>query len=286
MATTRASAMTLIVVAGLVASARSWGAGLGTVNANAAPTNPASAMWTLDQIYNVLDTRTTNVAKRAGAFTEPNAGPTNGTMHTLNDIMGLATNRAPVARIGNANIIWAVGDDWNNRAGVVWPTQRFSRVATSGSGTNQIRDNLTGLIWARNANLAANSAWSTTGAMTWTNAFDFIANSTGIVNGANSVDGLGGYGGANDWRMPNERELRSLVDDSWAGPTLCNAAGNAQWSEGDLFTGVQATTWYWSSTTRIGNPVSVWGVNFSTGDSTYGISKTGTYYVWPVRGGQ
>jgi len=265
-----------------VASPPAWAVSL---NANAAPTNPASAMWTLDQIYNVLDTRTTNVAKRAGAFTEPNGGPTNGT-RTLDDIMVLVTNRAPVPKTGMTQTWWP-GDDGTNHIGVAWPTQRFSRVFTSGPGTNQIRDNLTGLIWARNANLAKGSAWdgNGTGIMAWSNAFDFVTNSTGIVNGTNGVDGLGGYGGANDWRLPSCRELFSLTDFRFTSPALCNAAGTNKWSANDPFINVQSA-FYWSSTTCKATTYRAMGVGFDEGGlghSSYKVQESN--YVWAVRGG-
>jgi hypothetical protein len=36
-----------------------------------------------------------------------------------------------------------------------------------------------------------------------------------------------------DWRLPNIKELQSLMHFGFANPVLSNAAGTAQWTEGD-----------------------------------------------------
>ena len=172
----------------------------GTTNAPAAPSSAGSAMWTLNDIYNVLNTRTTNVAQRTGGFAEPSAGPTNGNMYTLNDIMTLVTKMSPVPKTGQTPTLPFVaktGGDGTLRFGVAWPNPRFSALPAGATGqeTNQIRDNLTGLIWARNANFAG-------GTLNWTNALNYVAATNASPTG---------YGGTNDWRMPNARELYSLI---------------------------------------------------------------------------
>jgi hypothetical protein len=78
-----------------------------------------------------------------------------------------------------------------------------------------------------------------------------------------------------DWRLPNVRELFSLIDFSQYGPTL---------PSGHPFTGVQSSS-YWSSTTTAYSTSGAWSVYLYAGSVNNGI-KTGTAYVWPVRGGQ
>lgn len=60
----------------------------GDLNSPAAPSDPASAMYILEDLYNRLATGTAG-AKRSGVFAEPVTGP-GSTMHNLNDIMGKA----------------------------------------------------------------------------------------------------------------------------------------------------------------------------------------------------
>jgi len=257
----------------------------GQTNSPTGPTDSTSMMWTLNDIYNVLDTRTTNVSKHA-TFKEPDvsAAPT---MHTLDEVMALVTNRAPVAKTGQTNtyptVNYVLGDDGTTRIGMGWPTNRFSPVALSGEETNQIRDNVTGLIWARNANIASNTTWATgwssvLGTCTWYQAFDVITNYNGPVNGTNGNLGHG-YGGTNDWRMPNVLEVLSLCDFSQGLPS------------GHPF--VRVKDYYWTSTTLSSSPTIAWLVSFgycslnrTLGTKTAAGSGGVFPYLWPVRGGQ
>ena len=152
------------------------------------------------------------------------------------------------------------GDDGDLQKGVAWPNPRFT-VGTGVDGTNCVMDNLTGLIWARNANLG--------GLMTWYNALVYC----------NALN----YGGYTDWRLPNRRELLSLVVDGRYEMALCNTAGTGPWTEGDPFRGVQWTR-YWSSSTLFPGTADGWMVDLVYGQMEYEL-KTITHNVWPVRGG-
>jgi len=81
------------------------------------------------------------------------------------------------------------GQDGGIRAGVEWPNPRFT---VSGDCVN---DNLTGLMWPKNGNLP-------NGTKTWQGALDYVAS-------INSGSRLCGY---KDWRLPNAKELKSLVN--------------------------------------------------------------------------
>ena len=86
------------------------------------------------------------------------------------------------------------------------------------------------------------------------------------------------------WRLPNVKELLSLIDWAFSNPALSNAVGTAKWTTGDAFTVVQSGN-YWSSTTTAGYTDFAWVVNMSGGNVSYAY-KTDPHYVWPVRGGQ
>jgi uncharacterized repeat protein (TIGR01451 family) len=144
------------------------------------------------------------------------------------------------------------GQDGEIQAGVPWPDPRFT---DNGDGT--MTDNLTGLMWTKNANLPG-------GYKTWQQALDYCNNLT-----------LGGY---NDWRLPNVNELESLIN--------ANEADSATWLHVQGFTNVQAHD-YWSSTTLAAYPDGAWVVDMSLGYVYYDDkSYYGFYYVWPVRAGQ
>ena len=232
------------------------------------PTNPASAMFTLNDIYNKLDTRA-DVSTRTNAFTEPSGEPASGTMHTLDDIMALATNRAAVPKTGQTNSYAPYDDGWygSNVVGVAWPNPRFTTNNIDDAGTNVVTDNLTGLMWTRNANRP-------NATLDWTNAINYCTNMN---------DGVGTYGYA-DWRLPNRKELFSLIDARWGSPPLCNTEGNGQWTEGHPFSNVHSAS-YWTSTAIITMMSRAWYVSLSDGGSYYS-ERTSTLYVWPVRGGQ
>ena len=259
-----------------------WAAGSGTTNAPAATNDAGSAMWTLNDIYNVLNTRTTNVAQRTGGFTEPSAGPANGIMYTLNDIMLLVTNRAPVATTSfgtnwqmTANIATYTpvpGEDWyaiGGSNGVAWPVPRFT--VYSGTAT----DNLTGLIWLTNANVAAT-------ATNWAAALSLVVelNTSGTMNGHSAGDTSNGGSHQTDWRLPNIRELLSLIDYGMKGPAL---------PYGNPFknTTAAASTGWWTSSTYESTAAgaTAWAVAESTGITSSQTKTNNTYYVWPVRGG-
>jgi hypothetical protein len=133
------------------------------------------------------------------------------------------------------------------------------RFTDNGDGT--VTDNLTSLIWLQDADCF--------GQREWTNA---LSDANGLADGSCSLtDGSV----AGDWRLPNVKELQSLIDFGQYLPAL---------PAGHPFSGVQSGG-YWSSTSRVYNPGYAWGVYLSYG-YVNGYYKTNTNFVWPVRGGQ
>ena len=96
---------------------------------------------------------------------------------------------------------------------------------------------------------------------TWAQALEWID----MLNAEN-------YAGHSDWRLPNVRELMSILDYSRANPAI------------DPIFDPTAAALYWSSTTFLVNPSSAWVVSFS-GGSTNGASRDDSFPVRAVRGG-
>jgi hypothetical protein len=174
---------------------------------------------------------------------------------------------APVAKTGRSSSL-TTGDDGDLERGVEWPNPRFTNNA---DGT--VTDNLTGLIWLKNA--------ACFGVRNWFSALDDCAWLS------DPYCGLSDGSSSGDWRLPNLFELESLRSMQYYNPALSNAAGTGHWSEGDAFTNVQSNN-YWSSTTTPGSTyinLYAWAVDLTNGSTTSFISSTYNY-VWPVRGGQ
>ena len=163
------------------------------------------------------------------------------------------------------------GQDGDFQAGVEWPVPRFT---DNGDGT--VTDNLTGLVWLKNANCDGQKNWYD--ALTFCNTLSHMS------------CGLSDSSAAGDWRLPNANELHSLIHYGVHDPALPDTSGMGQWSEGDPFTGVLCAVTgcaygrYWSSTSTAGSPASGMFV-YLGGGWVERTAKDAEFSVWPVRGG-
>ena len=196
---------------------------------------------------------------------DPSESP-DSTMHTLEEIyekLGdinsklepLPCEGAPVEKTGQTTS-YETGDDGDLQKGVAWPDPRFT---DNPDGT--VTDNLTGLIWLKNANCFSTRTWD----QALSDCNSLAEGSCGLTDG--SVAG--------DWRLPNLRELESLIDYGKESPAL---------PDGHPFTDVQSS-YYWSSTTLVNDAGVAWFVYFGNG-FVNGDAKSSSIYVWCVRGGQ
>ncbi len=165
----------------------------------------------------------------------------------------------------------ATGQDGEIRAGVGWPSPRF----TNPDGTTPITgdvvlDQLTGLIWARDAGTPTVES-CTGGYKTWQPALDYIA----CLNDIN-------YLNHNDWRLPNINELETLIN--------AGEANSGTWLNNQGFSNVKGFYYwpffyYWSSTGLTKHTAYAWAVGMGNG-WVGGDLKSSYSYVWPVRSGQ
>lgn len=144
------------------------------------------------------------------------------------------------------------GQDGASRAGVAWPNPRF---VVKG---DCVSDNLTGLIWAKDGNLAVTPTWQ--GALDW----------------VDSLNSGGGLCGQTDWRLPNRKELKTLVNRQQANSAL--------WLNTQGFSNVQAD-YYWSSSTVANYANGAWVVYMDGGHESSSSKADGNGCVWPVRSG-
>jgi len=118
-----------------------------------------------------------------------------------------------------------------------------------------VHDTSTGLTWSRSANVLGFP-------QTWPEALLAVAN-------LNQT----GFLGHGDWRLPNWRELRSLISHGQSRPAL---------PKGHPFTEV-FLGWYWTSTTKAEMPAYAWNVHLEGGRMFYS-RKDEFRLLWPVRG--
>jgi len=120
------------------------------------------------------------------------------------------------------------------------------RFTVNGDGT--VTDNVTGLMWQREADNQGR---------TWEAALAYCEDL--------------GLAGHQDWRLPDIKELRSIVDNTRYVPAIDTAA----------FPGTNSSG-YWSSSTSASNTNGAWGVGFGNG-YVYSNGKASTGDVRCVR---
>lgn len=146
---------------------------------------------------------------------------------------------------------------------MVWPVSpgRAAHLPEAAAGAGRfavqgecVHDRLTGLTWSKDADPA--------GALNWAQALSAVA----VFNRRT----MAGY---SDWRLPNIRELESLVSLGAHSPAL---------SAGHPFDRVRGE--YWSSTTSAYEPRYAWALYSRDGIVGVGFKPSAEFHLWPVRG--
>ncbi len=233
------------------------------------------------EIANMLAMFSPSAANKAGArfYSKDYADPSKHPRLIINYSGGTGSQTALVERTGmQKGWVSGGGDDGEVLRGVVWPSPRFT---DNGDGT--VTDNLTLLIWDKNAKRFSPQ--------------DFIAaidSCRGLAdNGGDLTDGSK----AGDWYLPNIKELLSLIHYGLGPPVVPDTSGTGGWSQGDPFNNLTDST-YWSSNVFLWSPLNeAWAIDMRTGDTV--ILETEVEWwdphlpdapddasVWCVRGGQ
>lgn len=162
-----------------------------------------------------------------------------------------------------------VGRGMKHQYAMVWPVYDSDGVPGQGKTPDtdidpdqrfQVKQNIvfdrkTGLKWMRRANVTGR-------AVTWSQALERLHQ----LN-REQADGF------SDWRLPNIRELESLVALSRHSPAIGGA---------DRFEQIQ--DFYWSSTTSVYEPSYAWTLYTRDGYVGVGYKADSEFFVWPVRG--
>jgi len=123
-----------------------------------------------------------------------------------------------------------------------------------------VTDTCTGLMWQKNtADVDGNGSIGDEDRLNWRGALKYCESLS--------------FAGHDDWRLPNVRELQSIVDYGRVNPAIDPIFG-------------ALSDWHWSSSSNVLNPYLAWVVYFSGGFVTSGLDDVGFYgYARAVRSG-
>ncbi len=140
---------------------------------------------------------------------------------------------------------------------------REGRFTDNGDGT--VTDHCTGLMWQKdtadvNGDGRVSPEWDGGDLVQWCNALTYC-------------EGLS-FAGHDDWKLPDVRELQSIVDYGRFGPAMDPVFG-------------AFPDWYWSSTSNAVFPFEAWLVHFFVGRvvSSGDVEGDDAFYVRAVRSG-
>lgn len=174
-----------------------------------------------------------------------------------------ATNSVQIFATGQTKSN-AAGDDGDLQKGVSWPAPRFI------INNSTVTDKLTRLMWLQDGSTPLAGVCGGGSIVTWQGALDY-------VNCLNAIN----YLYFSDWRLPNTRELRSLVHYGEKDTSV--------WLNSRGFINVQGNVTkvlsYWSSESWIGSTKSamIIGMGAVSGVINSGSKPAGMLYAWPVR---
>ena len=149
---------------------------------------------------------------------------------------------------------YLTGDDGTYEKGIGFSYQTSD---PAGNGEIVTTDKVTGLMWASDG---VGAGCHSGGLSNWYEAIDWAEGLT--------------FAGYSDWRLPNRRELESLVNLGRINPTINTA----------YFPNTQAD-YYYSGSTEGSDTDRAWYVSFDIG-TVYDYFKTNRCYVRAVRGGE
>jgi hypothetical protein len=166
---------------------------------------------------------------------------------TLFGVAGSYEMKSAPVQITGQTTPYATNDDGHLEKGVQWPVPRFTN-----NEDETVTDNLTGLMWQRSVGLEDRK---------------------GLWADAITECNLATTGGLAEWRLPNVRELLSVISFGADSPALLASHPFINVVHGN----------YWTSTTLAGNIAQAWFVFLGTGRVLDATKTASQLYIWCVR---
>jgi hypothetical protein len=148
---------------------------------------------------------------------------------------------------GTGNVISCAGTGQDGEI------QAGATLSYTDNGNGTITDNNTGLVWEKKSD--DDSIHDKDNFYTWDEAFAFVTD----LNAAK-------FAGHNDWRVPNYKELISILNLENSFPAVSPAFNNNCVAGATVLTGSCMESHYWSSTAFAISPDFAWGVEFGGGN--------------------
>ena len=183
-----------------------------------------------------------------------------------------------------------------------FPAQTCVRTIAASTPTSDFVDNSngtvthtkTGLMWKQCPEGLLFSSRPVAGCVS-IHSTAFRSTWQGALQHVQALNQAGGFAGFTDWRVPNIKELASIIETRCVNPavnatifpgTAINAIGSAR---------QVISNWYWSASPVSYSPTEAWLLDFSTGSNKrtnkkgklnhYTPTSRGGFYVRLVRGG-
>jgi hypothetical protein len=180
-------------------------------------------------------------------------------------------------------------DDGYYQKGILNAASRFTRGTGTSSGT--VLDNATGLTWTRcnlneyGSNCDQIPAVNGIHVFKWQSAVDYCESLVYCKDGESAMSGdCSGSGGIllSDWRLPNVKELQSIVDYGKTYDTI-NLSPSIDTT---YFPTTKTSDPYWTATTDPVFTANAYYINFGGGEvrnKPNGVKTNFDYYVHCVR---